>query len=158
HAAVERGDDDLRDVDVGEQIDGHSHETRHSDNDDDEADNDDEVGIAKREPGHYFSPAAAAFAFGITTAPALSCARLPTTTRSPVFTPRVTSMRSSASSPSVTLRSSIFPGDRPSPLTTSTRAPFSVRSTACTGATSVSFAASSTSVASAYMPGTSSNV
>ena len=52
HAVVERGDDDLRDVDVGKQVDGHAHDAREPDDGDDQPDDDDEVRVANGESGH----------------------------------------------------------------------------------------------------------
>ena len=104
HAVVERRDDHLRDVDVGEQIDRHPHEARQPDDDHDQADDDDEVGVAEGKSRHQRSPPAGrGDSFGTTVAPGLSCARLPTTTRSPSLSPVLISTRSSVSRPMVTV-------------------------------------------------------
>ncbi len=60
HAVVERHDDHLRDVDVGEQVDRHPHHARQSDDGDDQADDDDEVRVAEGEARHQRTPSAAA--------------------------------------------------------------------------------------------------
>ncbi len=55
HAVVERGDHNDRNVDVGKKIDRHARDGRHADHRDDQANHDDEEGIANRETGHLLA-------------------------------------------------------------------------------------------------------
>ena len=61
HAVVERRDDDLRDVDVGEQVDRHAHDAGQPDDRDDQRHDDDEVGVADGEAGHQLLPSGVAW-------------------------------------------------------------------------------------------------
>ena len=134
HAGVERRDDHLGNVDVGKQIDRHPDEAGEPDDGRDQRHDDDEVRVANREAGHQRAPSVAAgsMTFGVTSVPGLSWARLPMTTRSPAARPLRTSTRSGASSPTTIVRAA----SRPSPPTTSAEIVSSLRSIACTGATS----------------------
>src|SRR6185437_7070979 len=56
HAVIESGYYDLRDVDGRKEIDWHARQTRHAYYQDQQANYDDQVRVADREPRHQFAP------------------------------------------------------------------------------------------------------